>query len=327
MFLLYLFFRNSDPREIVQTLRSVNIFWLTIALLTNFGALVCRSLRWRIILDRENPPALYPTFLATTIGFMSSAILPVRAGDVVRPALLSRRTHINFARAFGTVITERLLDLISILALFSSFVLIRSEHLAAAGANSRRLMIIRSGGFVAMTVLALAVGFLIFAWFFHAKIRVVHLYLSRFVPRRFRDGWMGFFDSFIRSLDIAREPRALIEVLALTGAIWLFLCSQFFFVMKAMHNPLPFSASFLITGLTIVGLMLPTPGGVGGFHKACQIGLVNFYGFDIDTSIAVAVLFHIVGTAPVIVAGLVLFLKEGFSWRQLLNIGEKPDQM
>ena len=59
------------------------------------------------------------------------------------------------------------------------------------------------------------------------------------------------------------------------------------------------------------------PGGVGGFHKVCQWVLTTFYGFDIDTSVAVAVLFHIVGTLPVVVIGGILFLREGLNWRQL----------
>ena len=77
--------------------------------------------------------------------------------------------------------------------------------------------------------------------------------------------------------------------------------------------------------MTILGLMVPTPGGVGGFHKVCQIILTSFYRFDVDTSVAAAILFHLVGVLPVIALGLVLFMREGLSWRQVTHIAEEVD--
>ena len=88
-------------------------------------------------------------------------------------------------------------------------------------------------------------------------------------------------------------------------------------MLVAAHRPLPFDSSFFLTTATTVGIAIPTPGGVGGFHKVTQYVLTTFYDFDIDTSVAVAVLFHIVGTLPVVVVGAVLFLREGLNWRQL----------
>src|SRR5256885_4582560 len=49
------------------------------------------------------------TFFANTVGYMLSTVLPIRAGDVARPALLARRTNVRFAGALGTVLTERIL--------------------------------------------------------------------------------------------------------------------------------------------------------------------------------------------------------------------------
>jgi uncharacterized membrane protein YbhN (UPF0104 family) len=77
-----------------------------------------------------------------------------------------------------------------------------------------------------------------------------------------------------------------------------------------------------VTGVTTVGLAIPTPGGIGGFHKACQLVLTNFYHFDVDTSVATAILFHIVGTLPVIVTGLTLFAREGLRWRDVRRVTE-----
>ena len=107
--------------------------------------------------------------------------------------------------------------------------------------------------------------------------------------------------------------------------MWLCLSSQFYFVTLATHHPLPFPVSFFLTGITIIGLMIPTPGGVGGFHKACQIALVGFYGFGIDESIAVAVVFHLVGTLPIIIVGTLLLSREHMGLRQILRVKNDVD--
>ena len=70
-----------------------------------------------------------------------------------------------------------------------------------------------------------------------------------------------------------------------------------------------------------LGLAIPTPGGIGGFHKACQLVLTRFYAFSIDSSVAVAVLFHLIGTLPVLTTGLFLFAREGLRWKDV-----KPDE-
>ena len=323
---LFLFFRNSDAGRVWSLVRSAHVGWLLCGFAANFLALVCRAERWRTILDPDHRPAFYPTFFATALGFMTSTILPIRAGDVVRPALLARRTNIRFSAALGTVLTERVLDLMSILTLFLIFVGTSGRHFATDPSTSRHFVYIKTAAIAAGAGVILLGGFVVALFFSREFVRRVHGRLARLLPVRFHDSWMNFFDSFVASLDIASHPTALVRVVLTTAAIWIFLCSQFFFVVQALGHPLPFTSSFFVTGMTIVGLMIPTPGGVGGFHKACQIALTNFYGFSIDSSVAVALLFHLVGVLPVIVTGTILFLREGLSWKQLSRISENRQE-
>src|SRR6266496_4260979 len=119
--LLAIFLWNSNLRDVWRILKATSIAWFALGLFTNFTALIFRTIRWRALLDVHNPPRFYPTFFANTTGYMLSTVLPIRAGDVARPALLSRRTNVRFAAALGTVLTERIVDLIAILALFVWF--------------------------------------------------------------------------------------------------------------------------------------------------------------------------------------------------------------
>jgi uncharacterized protein (TIRG00374 family) len=319
VFFLWLFLRNSNLAAVGGILKTTSVPWLLVGFVVNFGALLFRTARWRTILDPQNPPPFYATFFANSVGYMLSTILPIRAADVARPALLARKTTHKFSGALGTVVTERILDLAAILLMFVIFAAIRWNDFS----HLRWFVIVKTGAIVCGLLLVLLTGFLIGIYFSSGTIRRAHAVLGRLLPKRWREGWMNFFDSFTDSVELAHDRVTLVKVLALTVGVWACLTGQFYFATLALHRRLPFDASFFITGTTTLGLAIPTPGGVGGFHKVCQFVLTNFYGFDIDASVAVAVIFHIIGTIPVIIAGVTMFAREGLSLKQLQ--GEHSD--
>lgn len=325
---LGLFLWKSNLSDVWRMIRSANGYWLAVALCVNFSALVFRTQRWRVILNETPPPRFYPTFFANTVGFMLATIFPAAGttSTVARPALLARRTSVSFSHALGTGMTERVLDLYSILILFVYFGVRRWHEFSTNPVTSNAFYIVKAGVIGAgITLFAVSV-FITGLFFFRGTIRKVHESIGRIVPARFRAAWMRFFDSFAGSLDIVRRPAALAQVIVLTVLVWLALQSQFWFVVKGLHHPLPFDSSFFVGGVTTVGLAIPTPGGIGGFHKACQIVLTKFYGFDIDSSVAVALLFHGVGTVPVLVSGLLLFAHEGLRWKDVAVREPGPGQ-
>jgi uncharacterized membrane protein YbhN (UPF0104 family) len=158
---------------------------------------------------------------------------------------------------------------------------------------------------------------LIGMYYFRGTVRRVHEWVGRIVPRRFREAWMRFFDAFAQTITITERPRDFFIVVSSTAAIWACLTAQLWVVLIALARPLPYDSTFLINAVATVGIAIPTPGGVGGFHKLCQWLLQTFYRFDIDRSVATAVLFHLVGTIPVVVTGIALFLHEGLRWKDL----------
>jgi uncharacterized protein (TIRG00374 family) len=308
IFFLAFFLWKSNLRDVWRILLGTNIIWFAVGFFVNGSALFFRTVRWRILLHPSKPP-FYPIFFANVMGYMLSTILPIRAGDVARPALLARRTTVRFSEALGTVLTERVLDLVSILSLFVFFCVYRWYDYPSG--------VVHGGAIIAGSMLAAVILLILGFRFFGDYVRRLHGWLGGFLPQRFREPWMRFFDAFAATLQITERSRDFTLVILTTICIWFCLTAQFWFVLMASHRPLPFDASLFLTAATTVGIAIPTPGGVGGFHKVCQWVLTTYYGFDIDTSVAVAVLFHIVGTLPVVVVGGILFLREGLNWRQL----------
>ena len=310
-FFLALFLRNSNLRDVGHIMASANPWWIAAGFAVNSVALIFRTIRWRRLIGGEEPPGFYATFFATATGYMLSTVLPIRAGDVARPALLARRSRVHFAEALGTVLTERVLDLIAILVMFVYFCIVHWNDFPDGRA------VVRGGAVGAGSLLAAMLLLLVGLYYFRAAVRRLHEWLGRFVPRRFRDAWMRFFDAFAQTLTITERPRDFFVVTSCTVAIWICLTAQLWVVLVGLARALPYDSTFLINAVATVGIAIPTPGGVGGFHKLCQWLLQTFYRFDIDSSVATAVLFHIVGTLPVVVTGIALFLHEGLRWKEL----------
>jgi uncharacterized protein (TIRG00374 family) len=314
VFFVALFLHNSDLRMVWRIMMAANPLWIGAGVALNFFALIFRSVRWQTLIGGERRPAFYPTFFATTAGYMLSTVLPIRAGDIARPALLARRTRVRFAEALGTVLTERVLDLIAILVIFVYFCIVHWNDFPQERA------VIRGGALGAGALLVIVLLFLVGLYFFRGGVRRAHEWLGRVLPSRFRDGWMRFFDAFAQTLTITERPRDFFIVTSCTTAVWVCLTAQLWVVLIGLSRPLPYDSTFLINAVATVGIAIPTPGGVGGFHKLCQWLLTSFYRFDIDTSVATAVLFHVVGTLPVVVSGIALFLREGLRWKDLTEV-------
>lgn len=311
---LWWFLRNANLREVGQILRRTEVGWIFLGFTVNAMALLLRTVRWQTLLDPDSPPPFAATFYANTVGYMLSTILPIRAADVARPALLARRTSHRFSGALGTVVTERMLDLTSILSLFVYFALRRWNEFSHDRDIAAWFYIVKAGAIASLVILAALAFFVIGLIFFRPRIRRLHEWLGKLLPQRFRGSWMNFFDTFTETLAIVKDRAMFAKVVLYTVGVWACLTSQFWFATKSLDRTLPFDASFFVTGVTTVGVAIPTPGAIGGFHKACQLVLTRFYGFDVDSSVAVAVLFHLIGTLPVLVTGLFLAAREGLRW-------------
>src|SRR6476659_523700 len=95
------------------------IVWSTVI---GFVMPFVRSVRWRYLLDPIGPTRFGPVLRATIIGFAALALLPARAGDVIRPYLVARTERLNAASVFATIVMERSLDVTVVLTLLASFV-------------------------------------------------------------------------------------------------------------------------------------------------------------------------------------------------------------
>jgi glycosyltransferase 2 family protein len=113
--LLYLSFRGKNFSEIKHYIVTANYYWVAVMLLLGFIALFMRVYRWNILIEPAGySPKIWNTYHAVTIGYTANYALP-RIGEVVRCGTLSKTEKIPVDVLLGTVIVERVFDVICLI--------------------------------------------------------------------------------------------------------------------------------------------------------------------------------------------------------------------
>jgi hypothetical protein len=316
-FLLWLFFRNLDLAELGRTISAAHPGWLAFALAITLANLPHRSWRWTRLLHHAQRIPQRDAFSATCIGFAATVLLPARAGEIVRPAVLSRRTGLPFAPSLASIAVERLIDLVVVVLLFVVY--------AAGGwapadlspeAHGRLELLRRSAFVVGAGTLAVFGALALLAARPHLAERVLEP-LGRFLPSRIAPRVVGLLRSFLGGLASIRTGEDAAVMTVSSVAMWLLNALQFHAVMRAFDVVLPFPASFFVLTWAVLGLAVPTPGGVGGYHAAVAYSLTGFYGVAAAPAAATALVTHAVAFVPVTLLGVGFLAGSGLTLRRL----------
>jgi uncharacterized protein (TIRG00374 family) len=317
--LLALFLRGVDGAEVWREMRQARLSLIAAAVLATAVVYVLRALRWQYLLQPLGPTRFGVAFRTTVIGFAASTLLPARAGEVIRPWLLARREGLSPTAAFATIVLERLLDLLTVALLFGVFVLLAPEPRAA---DPRIFRAVRVGALGA-ALLSTAVLLLVF-WLAADPARLGRL-AGRWgarLPGRAGTVLARLVERFAEGLHVVRRPRELAVALALSLPLWMAIAAGIWLTSLAFDVTLPFSGSFLVMSLLVVGVAVPTPGAVGGFHAAYRVAATQFYGASDERAVGAGLVLHAVSFVPVTVAGMAFMAQEGLTLAGLRRAGD-----
>ena len=123
---------NIDPAKTWAAIRAASLPLFLAAFLTYYLSFPLRALRWRLLLENAGftvsndvrLPGLWKLTEIVYISFFANAVVPAKLGDLYRAYLLRQEIGVSTVRGFGTVLAERLLDLIVLLLLFVSAIII-----------------------------------------------------------------------------------------------------------------------------------------------------------------------------------------------------------
>lgn len=311
--LLWYVFKDVPWSEFWHHVQDANVTLVLLSVVVGTMVFPLRAFRWRPILDPVAPKLPYgPLWRATAIGFMANNLLPTgRAGEIVRPYMLSRETGVPFSAAFASLVVDRVFDAVTVLILISVALLDPGRPSGV------------SVGLFAWTSVAviLGIGLSLYAIvsFPDQLIRLFEMFARRVSPGLEERG-RAMLRSFADGLSILRHPRRFVVIFAWALAHWLVQPLAFWICFKAFGIDVPFSAALLVQGLIVFMVAVPsTPGFFGLFEVAAQKGL-GFYGINEGLALAWGLTFHVLSLIPITLIGLYYLARSGVHLGELKQI-------
>lgn len=301
-FFIWLFVRNLTPGQIDEILLSIkgaNYWWLAISVVVGVLSHAIRAARWKLLLEPlGHTPRYSNMFFAVFIGYLANLALP-RLGEVSRCGVLQRYEKIPFNKSFGTVITERAVDMAVFLIIFFLTVLIQfaelKDYLYARIVEPLFGTIYKAGGASYITWGIVLLVFLFFLLLFVFRKRFYHL---AFVIK-IREMLLGFIDG-MKSLFYMRRPFIFaLYTLLIWVCYYLMTYLVFFSLQETSHlSPL---AGLAVLVFGSVGIMV-VQGGIG-VYQAIVAETLLLYGVASTVGYAMGWLLWSAQTLMIVVVG------------------------
>jgi uncharacterized protein (TIRG00374 family) len=316
--LLALFMRNADFAQVGAAVRSARMDLLTLAVGLTLLSYVVRTIRWQYLLEPLGQTHFWVAFRATVLGFAASTVLPARAGEVLRPYLLAKREGLNVAAAFATIMVERVLDLVTVLVMLAAYLMFFDAGVASQAPTLYRAVLL--GAWIATPLSLALLAVMVVLASQPARGERMFAFAERLLPAALASRLARLGRTFAEGLAIVRRPQRLFASFVWSIVMWGLISAEAWVVARAFAIEMPFAGAYLITALLVVGIAVPTPGGVGGFHEAFRLGATAFFGADNDQAVAAAIVLHAVSFVPVLLLGVWAAAYEGLSVGRLQQL-------
>jgi uncharacterized protein (TIRG00374 family) len=264
--LLYLSLRKVDWRQVWESISHCDLAWFSLGVVLSFLAYFLRGLRWRVLLNTQARLPVLPVFWANSAGYLGNNVLPARAGELIRTAMISSRSHLSKTFVLTTALAERLMDAI-VLVLSGSIVLrfvpSRPDWLVTVSSSLLTL------GCVAASIL-ISIPFL-------EPLAIRTLDRLTFSPRAVQR-MEGLIEHIAAGVRAFHDPSSFLLFLAYTITIWGIDSLGVTILAQALHMPMSMAvALLLLVGLGVGSALPSTPGYIGIFQFVAVTVLVPFH--------------------------------------------------
>lgn len=297
-----------------------NFFLLPPICLIVYVSYETRALRWKYLLGASGPKESLSRYnRSLIIGTLASTVLPLRAGEFVRPWVISRHGKISFAVLFSSVVMERVFDVFGMLF----FLGISLRALPEAGS-----WIVYSANSLVALVAVIAAGalFCIFGerW---ARWICLRLVTSIFGRKQRARKLVRFGYEIIAGLSSLRSFSGLLIVLGLTLLIWFQYSLTFYLGLVGFGVEANFGVTNLLNGLVALAVAAPSaPGFIGTYQFGVVSALTQFPQYSKDFAVAFSLFFHAIHLCFTLVAGFICLLREKLTFGAMLRKRNEGDE-
>ena len=292
-----------------SNLKLVNYYWIYFSIAISLLAYVTRAYRWNLMLGSLGfRPSLYRSTLVIIISYLANVALP-RAGEFLRSGLTKKTDDIPFNVSFGTVVAERVVDLISLLVLIS-FALIFEFDILWSFLNNTLALDFRVLVIIIIAGIVIGLG---------TMIVTLRLLKKGHFPKL-----TAFFEGLkegLISVAKVKKPYHFIVSSILLWAIYYMMSYTIIFSLESTAH-LSMSAGLLLLVVGGIAISLPVQAGFGTYHAMIS-GLLIIYSIEETTGLFLATLLHTSQIVAVTFFGLIsLVLIFIFNRKQNVDVKE-----
>jgi uncharacterized protein (TIRG00374 family) len=304
--LLYFAFRGIDFDELWNSFRTANYFYIGVYLFFGFLSLLTRAYRWNILIEPLNyKPSFLNSFYSLNTGYLANFAFP-RLGELTRCVSLSRAEKIPVDKLFGTVIVERVIDLIMVAILLMTLIVFRldffgtwlNENIFGPLVDKLNESI---GGAWILIVALVGIPVIMIAIYYMFRNRLLQV---SFIVK-IKDFIKGIFDGLKTIYKLKRRWAFIFHSILIWFCYWGMTYGAVFAVEETSVLK-PIDGLFvLIVGS--FGFILPAQGGIGAYHLITVLGL-TLYNIPREPALTYATITHGAQMIMLIVLGLISFM-------------------
>ena len=301
-FVYFAFSGISFPSLVLDSLKANFCILLATVGIVLLGQFI-RALRWRAILQElKEDASTMNAWGGIMVGYLTNNFLP-QVGDVVRGYITGRAEDVRVSGVFGTIVLEKLFDMISSGILFGAALSFYNGELI------RTFPFLRIAGVVLISG-SLVIGGFLYAASVSDKIqkRLFHL-VAVVLPERFAIRVDSIMLSFLASFALLRSKKRVGAVSFYTALFWLVymftMYVPFFAFSFGTVYHLNLYDAFLLMLVTSIAYTLPSPGGIGVYHLLVSQALMIISGIPRLEALAYASLTFLFGYAAITIVGSV----------------------
>jgi glycosyltransferase 2 family protein len=319
----WLVLRGTSATGMLDAVLGVRLPWLAVALVCMVTLLALRLARWTLLVRAIQPVPLGLTVRIGAIGLMAIDLLPVRLGELVRPALLDRRAGVHFGAGVASVLVERLLDvgaLLLVLVVALATARLPAVEVTVAGwtvdlETGRSALLVALVVLSAPLIVAIAAGDRLTRWLEP---------IVRPLPEAAGGLLVRLASNFARAGRSVGRPSTLAATSALSLLSWTASVGVTWGLLQAFDLGFGPAEAAVIMLFVAVALLLPAPaGGLGVFEAGATVGL-SLYAVEASAAASFAMALHATHVGVISAVGLVALWREGLGWRDLWVARAQP---
>ena len=303
IFLLWLTLRKSNWDEIKSDIITANFIYLVPATIMLLMSHLSRAVRWKILMEPMGyKPTLINTFLAVMIGYWANLAVP-RLGEVLKCTILGRYEKVPADKLVGTIVAERAFDVVSLVVVLTLTIGIQYDLVGTYASNMLGSIFNNKAGNISYVKILVTLAVIAFVLF------LIGFVLKKLAHVSFVHKTKIFIKGILQGLTSVRNIRNKGWFFFHTVLIWvLYLLSTYmgFFAMTDMSH-YGIKAAFSALSFGSLGMIVPSPGGIGSYQYAVQQVLL-LYGISAEKGLSLGMLIWFAQTGIVIIFGTLSFI-------------------